>query len=214
MRLKATILRSLASTLRSLCPSKFFKSLMLLSHFSRCQRRFRLFLIFLFSSDVFARECRPDLLTASSVAASSEEVWTTHSVSTGDESIDNRVCIYIYIYDERSFFSQSDTRSFIIFPLLVPTAQPNLRMRRYKTAWPKGSCTATERFQSGAFYSRRRCLTCRFDSPPSTPLGQGNICHGSSPSSVSSTSSEIASIISKLDQVLAAFWLLWLMCYM
>lgn len=59
--------------------------------------------------------------------------------------------------------------------------------------------------QSGAFYSRGLSLTSRLDSPPSTPLGQGNIFHGSSPSSVSSTSSEIAGISAKLDQVLAAF---------
>ena len=59
--------------------------------------------------------------------------------------------------------------------------------------------------QSGAFYSRGLSLTSRLDSPPSTPLGQGNVFHGSSASSVSSASSEIAGISAKLDQVLAAF---------
>ncbi|CAI8043147.1 hypothetical protein GBAR_LOCUS23939, partial [Geodia barretti] len=53
--------------------------------------------------------------------------------------------------------------------------------------------------------SRGLSLTSRLDSPPSTPLGQGNVFHGSSPSSISSAGSEIAGISAKLDQVLAAF---------
>ena len=44
----------------------------------------------------------------------------------------------------------------------------------------------------------------RLNSPPSTPLGQGNI-YGTSPSFVSSASSDIGCVSEKLDQVLAAF---------
>ena len=47
-------------------------------------------------------------------------------------------------------------------------------------------------------------LSSRLNSPPSTPLGQGNI-YGTSPSFVSSASSNIGCVSKKLDQVLAAF---------
>ena len=55
---------------------------------------------------------------------------------------------------------------------------------------------------SSIAYSRG--LSSRLNSPPSTPRGQGNI-YGTSPSFVSSASSDIGCVSEKLDQVLAAF---------